>query len=233
MERIIKIFSTRSNKEIEIKTSATTWGQLKIDAQNQKHVDFSGLKAMENVNRTTLENPEASLPEGEFTVFLAPQKTKSGQIRNFSGFSFKELRQVVKENKEEDGFMDHLNSTGKNYTQLSSDELRNLLESFDFNDEYDEEYEEEEYEEEDDDEEVDLVSSIEKDFNSSCESLRNSLLWVDLGDGRDSIYESMNEIKNNFKKLLDYVEGNSSEIESNSKRIADLRNEADKLFGNI
>ena len=42
------------------------------------NVRFEGMKVMTNPGQVTLESPQAELPEGEFQLFIMPQKVKSG-----------------------------------------------------------------------------------------------------------------------------------------------------------
>jgi len=61
----------------EVFSNATTWGDLQSDLASAG-VRFEGLKAMTNPGQVTLESLQAELPEGEFQLFLMPQKVKSG-----------------------------------------------------------------------------------------------------------------------------------------------------------
>ena len=122
--RIITAFSTRGKQFKKIETSATTWGELK-PALEAEGYDLTKLLATESINRHDLAHEDATLPEDNFTVFLRPKDTKSG-ISGLENASFKELRASVKENKDVPGFLDHINSTG-NYTRIKTDELRELL----------------------------------------------------------------------------------------------------------
>jgi hypothetical protein len=75
MERVIKIFSTNIRKVIN--SAAQTWGELQSQLRNEG-VSYSNMKAISSVNKITFEHPDATLPEGEFTLYLTPQRTKSG-----------------------------------------------------------------------------------------------------------------------------------------------------------
>ena len=88
---------------------------------------MSSLKATENVGKTTLEHIDAALPAGDFRLFLRPSKTKSGGF-DVEGKGFKDLRALVTT----DDIKNHLNTIvpGKNWTQLSTDDLRKGLASY-------------------------------------------------------------------------------------------------------
>lgn len=122
--RIVTVFTSKGKKQ-KIETTATTWGELK--PQVQEHYDLSNLQPTENVNKTTLTHQDAVLPEGNFVLFLRPIKTKSG-IEGTEGLGFRDLRKLVTT----DDIKSHLNNIvdGKNWTQLSTDDLRAGLASY-------------------------------------------------------------------------------------------------------
>ena len=123
-QRKITVFSTKGKQKAHIDTDVTTWGELKSLISDEGY-DIDSLNAIENVNRTTLQHKDAKLPEGEFTVFLAPKKTKSGGKKAVADMSFKELRaELTDADKSAISEM-----FGKNYTRCSTDNLREYLES--------------------------------------------------------------------------------------------------------
>jgi hypothetical protein len=75
--RLVTVFSTVGNNEKTIETSATTWKELKAELANQG-VNVSGMKVVIGESQLTLESPDAALPTEEFTLFLLPEKVKSG-----------------------------------------------------------------------------------------------------------------------------------------------------------
>lgn len=126
MSRTITVFSTqgKNKSKYEVGPEVTNWGQLaEIVGQDYK---LNTLIATESISKHDLVSTEAALPEGDFKLFLRPKKTKSGL--DVDGKSFSELRAIVKENRDDDAFMEHLHSgMGKNYTQFTTDELRSQL----------------------------------------------------------------------------------------------------------
>lgn len=131
-KRKVQIFSTKGKRRAEINTDAKSWKELRnlIEAEGY---DTKKLNATENINRNDLAHDDAILPQGDFTVFLRPKTTKSG-IDGTDGLGFRDLRGIVKKYKESHGdtFMDYMNDnpSGKSYTQLSTEELREKLASF-------------------------------------------------------------------------------------------------------
>jgi hypothetical protein len=125
--RIITVFSTKGKQKSKIETDVITWGALQPFLMEEGY-DLENLLATENINRRDLLSVDAELPEGEFTVFLRPQKTKSGT--DVSYMSFTEMRQVVKNNHENKDFLDHMG----NYTRMNTETLRETLTDwFEFN----------------------------------------------------------------------------------------------------
>lgn len=128
-QRTITVYATKGQRMAKVETSATTWKELKPEIQS-KGYDLASLHATESVNRTDLSHQDAKLPEGNFTLFLRPKKTKSG-IEGANDMSFRELREEVKKAMESDNAhaCEHFNNfvDSKNYTQLSTDQLRQAV----------------------------------------------------------------------------------------------------------
>ena len=57
-------------------TNATTFGELK---REMKQVKWSGMRVVERSTKTTLQMDDAVLPQGDFVLFLVPEKVKSGK----------------------------------------------------------------------------------------------------------------------------------------------------------
>lgn len=119
--REIKVFSSKRNNLTVVKSDATTWGALSSQLIEEGY-DLTGLVASENVNRCTLENEGAILPEGNFTLFLRQKDGKGGL-----GLSFSELRKLAKENFE---FKQYLVNNSTNWTQLSTTKLNEYYDAF-------------------------------------------------------------------------------------------------------
>jgi hypothetical protein len=71
----VTVFNTQSNTPSSFTTEATTYGEI-------KHLipGADSMKVVVRETKVTLENDDALLPEGDFTLFLFPEKVKSGAI---------------------------------------------------------------------------------------------------------------------------------------------------------
>jgi len=76
MSRKITIYSTKTKATQEITSPVATWGELKPLVNSEMGV--GNAKCMIRETRNTLESNEADLPSGDFTVFVYPEKVKSG-----------------------------------------------------------------------------------------------------------------------------------------------------------
>ncbi len=128
MRKII-VYSTKG-KSGSFESDAKTWGGIQSDVKRIVG-DLDNLIATESVNKTNLGHQDSILPEGDFKIFLRPSKTKSGAT-NFSSMSFKELRAFITEKGQP--CKDYLNveakKSGRNWTQLSTEEMKTLLSSY-------------------------------------------------------------------------------------------------------
>tara|TARA_Y100001951_G_C11234403_1_gene236562 strand:+ start:394 stop:900 length:507 start_codon:yes stop_codon:yes gene_type:complete len=71
--RKITVYSTQAKSSQTIETSATTWGELKAEMSNVGNV-----RAVIRETRNSLDTPSAKLPDQDFTLFMYPQRVKSG-----------------------------------------------------------------------------------------------------------------------------------------------------------
>ena len=91
--RKVTIYSTKTKAQQEIETGVTTWGELKQLVNPEMGVATA--KCMVRENRTTLESNEAQLPQGDITIFVYPEKVKSGIIDDvYSPLSSAKLRRA-------------------------------------------------------------------------------------------------------------------------------------------
>lgn len=126
--RKITIVATRGQKIKSYETSVKTWGELINLFQSEgDEYDLSEMKAVENINKTTLEHVDSVLPEGPFRIFLRPEKTKSGSNSvNFADMSFKDMRKdFITSNKKVQDFLKE--KFGRNWTLLGTTDLRKGL----------------------------------------------------------------------------------------------------------
>jgi argininosuccinate lyase len=75
--RQVLVYNTIGQNEVVITTSAATWEQLQRDLHSQG-VPFRDMKAVIGETQVTLESRGAQLPTTDFSLFLVPEKVKSG-----------------------------------------------------------------------------------------------------------------------------------------------------------
>jgi hypothetical protein len=132
--RVISIISTRGEK-VKVPFSGTAWADLKkilerggtdVNGKSFSAFSLSNMKCVESINKSTLEHPQAVVPDGDFSLFLMPVKSKSG-----ASLSRTEAYGKIKGFIEQDGdrAKAHFNSE-KNYTTKSTDALNELIESY-------------------------------------------------------------------------------------------------------
>ena len=76
MTRKIKIFTT-AGMPGTIETNVTTLGALK-PLLTQREINYNGMTILVGDTKNELSIDEATLPEGDFKIYLMPAKTKSG-----------------------------------------------------------------------------------------------------------------------------------------------------------
>lgn len=78
--RRIKVYTTVGVSGT-IDTNVRTLGELK-PILSEREIDYSGMKMLVGETRNELNVDDAVLPEGDFKLYLMPQKTKSGSIES-------------------------------------------------------------------------------------------------------------------------------------------------------
>lgn len=73
-EVVLKVTSQKDL--IKHQSAASTFGELK---KEMKQVKWSGMRVVERSTKTTLQMDDAVLPQGDFVLFLVPEKVKSGR----------------------------------------------------------------------------------------------------------------------------------------------------------
>ena len=128
--RKIKVYSTRGQSGIEIETDVTSLGELSgVLNSHDYELDLENMKAIVGQTKATLESFDSVLPEGNFTLFLMPTKTKSGTVDSSTAL-YSEIRDAIKNIISNDASAyEHFNS-GKSYTNKGSAILRDLLQSW-------------------------------------------------------------------------------------------------------
>jgi len=75
-ERIINVWNQRDRTQQEVHTSAKTWGEFKDELEGE--INFTNIRGVIRHSSNILEVDGALLPEESFSMFLFPQKVKSG-----------------------------------------------------------------------------------------------------------------------------------------------------------
>ena len=125
---LVKVFSTQMG-ERELETSASTWGQLQQDLDDNS-ISYSKMKAVIGESKLTLEADGAALPTEGFTLFLMNKKTKAGLGKDLSSYKYGELRGTVRFILDQTPSTSDYFNQGKNYTTKSGYVLRELLEFY-------------------------------------------------------------------------------------------------------
>ena len=74
--RIINVWIQKDRTQQEVQTAARTWGEFKSEVSQE--INFKNLRGVVRHNKNILEVDDALLPEESFSMFLFPQKVKSG-----------------------------------------------------------------------------------------------------------------------------------------------------------
>lgn len=88
MSRTVKVKDTDRSGLLTFEVNATTFGELKTELSSS--ISFDNKRAIVRETRVTLDSSQAVLPEGSFTLYLMPEKSKAGA--DWSSFSFHQLR---------------------------------------------------------------------------------------------------------------------------------------------
>ena len=140
--RTITVYSTKNTTVKRYETETTSWEEFR-NMLIADGYDLHNLQATENVNRTTLLNLDAVLPNQDFVLFLRPVETKQGATMTRS-----EIYAKLNEDPDLKQFVKDMVSTG-NYTNASSDELEMLINDYYDEDEGIDSEEDEDFEEDD------------------------------------------------------------------------------------
>lgn len=77
--RNVVVASPASNQAKRITTSATTWGELKVQSDVAALI-VGEVEAIVNPGKLTLNRDESVLPTGDFQLFLISKKNKAGTL---------------------------------------------------------------------------------------------------------------------------------------------------------
>ena len=128
-KRKVLVYTTVGNNATEIESDAKLWSELQTQLGQIGVSNFTKLKCVVGESKVTLESPNAVLPNENFTLFILPKKNKSGA--NYDSMSYREMKAEVKaiitKNPEAKSYF---KDGSKNWTQLSTDKMRNLLKNY-------------------------------------------------------------------------------------------------------
>lgn len=128
--RKITVYNTKGGQPKSFESSAEKWGELRAEIEGQGF-NVDKLLATESVTRRDLNNVEATLPEGEFIVFLRPKKTKSGDGSH--AYGYKDAKNHIKgliETHGEDARAHFCDFKGKDYTHMSTTMLNEAITAY-------------------------------------------------------------------------------------------------------
>lgn len=127
--REIMVANTKTQKRFKIMSAATTLGELKhdLDAQN---IDYSGMSFTEGIANVQLNDDSSLLPtnlnyKGHITNSLVILLTNSTKNIASGTMSRKEAYALIKGNAELQKAI--LDTYGRNYTQVSTDNLLQVI----------------------------------------------------------------------------------------------------------
>lgn len=75
--RMVTTFNNINSARKVVESAASTWEELQRDLSTAG-VAYSGMKVIIGESQLTLESSQAQLPEGDFMLFMVPEKVKSG-----------------------------------------------------------------------------------------------------------------------------------------------------------
>ncbi len=119
--RQIVILSPKGQKRTVLQSEAVIFNDLLTEMQNQ-NIDTKSMKFIIGETQHTLESKNATLPTGNFTLFLTPTTSKSGA--DWNNASYKECKAKIKELR---AAYDEAEAWFGDYTHKTTDQLRDDL----------------------------------------------------------------------------------------------------------
>jgi hypothetical protein len=129
----VTVIQTGSPAPKVIETNASTWEELTNDlSRNQVNFNSQKMKAIIGETKHTLESPNATLPNTNFSLFLMVKKSKAGA--DVDSMSYKECRTTIKniiDSADDTNFAKGFFADGlKNYTQTSTVYMKERLKAW-------------------------------------------------------------------------------------------------------
>jgi hypothetical protein len=94
LTRTVVIFDSTNNTKYEFKTNSTKWADV-VELAKAGGVNLNNKKAILRENSSTLELPNADIPEGDQIIYLTPSKQNSGS-KDLEVMSYVDLRRAAK-----------------------------------------------------------------------------------------------------------------------------------------
>jgi hypothetical protein len=208
-KRQVLLYSTVGKQKVLVETDAKTWGELIPTVLDKYGIsDIAKFKCVIGDTKLTLESREAVLPDKDFALFILPKKTKAGiDIDNAPYRELKaEIKSILNENPDMKEFFSY---NGRNWTQLSTDKMRELLKEY-----YGKTPKEESAEQ------VEQNASTEELVEAIDEHLKNQLAnTITVEISRSTVF-SVNDLPKKMKKKVKKI----------VKEINDLKEEYDKYY---
>jgi len=134
MIRTITVASTTRSGAKELRTEATTWGQLK-DSLRADFGDLDKMRAVVRESRVDLAADDAQLPEESFTLLLTPKQIKAGTkdvdviavLRDVQDKFVESIEEIIEGIKE--GDYDKVSSNTEKVSKPISNDLARELEA--------------------------------------------------------------------------------------------------------
>jgi hypothetical protein len=79
MGRTVTVISTQGDSRVTLESNASNWGELKREINAEGTFNADQAKAMIRGSRTPLSKDSDSIPHEPFSLFLTPEKIKSGK----------------------------------------------------------------------------------------------------------------------------------------------------------
>ncbi len=119
--RQVIILSPKGQKRTVLQSDAVIFNDLLTEMQNQ-NIDTKSMKFIIGETQHTLESKNATLPTGNFTLFLTPTTSKSGA--DWSNAPYKECKAKIKELRAN---YDEAEAWFGDYTHKTTEQLRDDL----------------------------------------------------------------------------------------------------------
>lgn len=128
MERTVTVILTNNNDKKVFTSNANTLGELKTEMSNQG-INYSGMDFMEGLTHTIMMDDASTLPsnvqyKGRTTNNLVFMLSNTNKNIRSGAYNRNDLYDKIKEMNLQDAVK---KATGKNFTQVSSDVLNNIV----------------------------------------------------------------------------------------------------------